>query len=357
MRINISARARGRRPIYRTAGVVLFLGLGGPLGWGQNAPGDDLAKLRADFERVAGAATRTLDERHRLNLQQWEAIRAEAGDYEGALHIKKRLEELARATTTAPIVAKPASYVLAPARAALREGALLDSSRGIIEFRRTGSKATWELLNLEPGVYEVRVTYATGLPDFSTRPRETNDPNGVTLSGALPGGVLGFGEFSTISNTTSGVQLQKRITTTGSWSNFITETLGKYDFRMRSPTVRLEALSATGVGLMHLKQVELVKSSADEDLELAIDPSPTSGNAIDAKVALENLRERYRAAERAALSRARLRISGELDRLERDLSSQGESVAAARVARERSQLFQENSRSEEPREPVQRLGR
>lgn len=335
-------------------GLVWFMGLASRYP-AQQANGDELAALRADYERNVHSAVRSLDERYRLELRQIERQRADSGDYEGAAQVKKRLEALAQATAATAIVARPASYVLDAARAALREGALLDSSRGVIEFRRTGSKATWEMLSLEPGVYEVKATYSVGLPDFSPRARDSADISTATSGPPIAGGVMGFGELSVGSTSFLTSQLQKRISTTGSWNNFVTETLGRYEFKARSATLRLEALSASSSGLMHLKQIELVRVSRGNEEAASSEASPLANNsALNVPLALENLRDRQRAAVRAAMSRVRLRFAGELDRLERDLLSRGESAAAARVVQERTSLFRydDSSAATETRDSV-----
>ncbi len=303
---------------------------------------DELSRHRLESERLAAAATRSLDDAYKLSLRQLERQRAEAGDYEGAEQAWRRLETLEKASSTAPIVAKPPSYVLSPARATVREGASVDGGRGVIEFKKTGSKATWEMLNLEPGAYHVRLTYSVGLPDFTdARSRE-----GATTTGPMPGGLLSFGAVNTSPPAVPTAVLQKRVSPTGSWHNFITETLGRYEFPHRSASLRVEAVSASEAGLMQLKQIELIKAAPLPDSTAATNGVGLSSTGdvspAEAEASLQSLKRRQRDAERAATSGLRLRYLGEFDRLERELSAQGESAAAARVARARASLFTED---------------
>lgn len=291
-------------------------------------PDSDLAKLRADFEKGLASASRLVDDIHRLTLHQLERERAEAGDYETAGKVKARLDAFERAPGNAAIVPPPVTHVLLPARAQTRDGANTDGGREYVDFRKPGGKAMWDLLGLEQGTYEVFLIYSVGLPEIDESGQNSN--NGEASK--KPGGTIGFGEVSGLGGTGTS-PLEKRVTTTGAWENYIRESLGRHDFRNKTATVKLEAVNAGDGGLLRLKQLELVK--------VVDGTAPRSAESATAEPgkALQALRASYRKEMRETAAALRERFSGEFQKLEQEMNGAGDSAAAASVAQMRARLF------------------
>jgi hypothetical protein len=121
--------------------------------------------------------------------------------------------------------------------------------------------------------------------------------------------------------------------TTGSWENFIRESIGRHEFRNATATVKVEAASATEGGLLRLRQIELVKVVGASDAGGAAASSPEPARV------LQSLRTRHRGELREAASAVRARYSGEWLKLEPEFAASGDSAAAAAVARSRARMF------------------
>lgn len=287
----------------------------------------DLARLRADHEKGLASASRLVDDIHRLTLRQLERERAEAGDYETAARVKARLDALERTPGTDAIVPPPLTHTLLAARSQTRDGANSEGGREYIDFRKTGGKAIWDILGLEKGTYEVFLTYSVGLPRFdeSTLGAESDG------SREPPGGMITFGEVSGL-GTTPAATLEKRIATTGAWDNYVRESIGRHEFRNATATVKLEAASATGGGLLRLRQIDLVKV-------VGAPPPRSSDTASEPARSLQALRAQHRKDLNEAAVSLRPRFSNEFLKLEQELTSAGDTAAAAAVARSRNRLF------------------
>jgi hypothetical protein len=316
------------RPIAgRRLTAAVSLGLAVLPASGQR-PDTELAKLRAEHEKGLASASRLVDDIHRLTLRQLERERAEAGDYETAGEVKARLEALERAPGTAAIVPPPLTHTLSAARALTRDGANTEGGREYVEFRRTGGKAIWELLGLEKGTYEVFLTYSVGLPRFdeSTLNGTSGGPR------EAPKGVIAFSEVTGLSGGAA-TSLEKRVTTSGAWENYIRESIGRHEFRNATASVKLEAVSASEGGLLRLRQVELVKVVGGQETAAA------EPGASEPARALQSLQAQYRRNMKEAAASLRSRFTGEFLKLEQELSSAGDAAAAATVTRFRERLF------------------
>lgn len=287
---------------------------------------DDFARLRDEHTKALATATRSVDDAFRLMLRQFESERTQAGDYAGAQRIRVRRAAIDREIEATALAVKPsATHTLAAAQALTRDGANSESVRRYIEFKKTGGKALWQILSLEPGWHEVFLTYSVGLPG-------QDSPSSFSASTTLgePGGTVAFAESSSLVAGPSAA-LEKKLMTTGSWDHFIRESLGVHEFKNRSATVRVEALQASDAGLMRLRQVELVRVSQ---------PAPGASSEQAAK-AIEDLRARHREALSLAANSLQMRHSLDLDQLERRLRLTGETEKAAEAARERARLSQD----------------
>lgn len=291
-------------------------------------PDAELARLRAEHEKGLASASRLIDDIHRLTLRQLERERAEAGDYETAGKVKARLEAMERAPGAAAIVPPPLTHTLPAARALTRDGANTEGGREYVDFRKTGGKAIWDVLGLEKGIYEVILTYSVGLPRFdeSTLDGGTNQPR------EAPKGVIAFSEVTGLGGG-GAAALEKRVTTTGAWENYIRESLGRHEFKTATATVKLEALSASEGGLLRLRQIELVKIVGGPD------PAASDAGASEPGRALQSLQAQYRKNMQEAAATLRTRFASEFLKLEQELASAGDTAAATVVTRSRERLF------------------
>jgi hypothetical protein len=208
-----------------------------------------------------------------------------------------------------------------------RDGANSEGGREFIDFRKAGGKAVWDLIGLEKGDYEVYLTYSVGLPRFD----ETALSGESDGPGEPPGGTVRFGEVSGLGGGPAGV-LEKRLTTTGSWDNYIRETIGRHEIKNATATVKVEAATATTGGLMRLRQVELVK---------VVDPESAGreGAAAEPARVLQSMRVRHHRELEAAAAALRPRFAAEWLKLEQELAQAGEAAAAAEVSRSRERFF------------------
>jgi hypothetical protein len=289
---------------------------------------DELSRLRDEHERAVASAVRMVDDVYRLTLRQVEKQRAEAANYEGAQRAKEKLDALDKRLGSGSSVTRPPPYVLLlAARSQTRDGANADSSRQFIDFKKVGGKAVWEVLTLEQGVYEVFLTYSVGVPSFVV-----GDPKDPAVP-AVAGGVISFSEVTGLSAATAAplAPLEKKIVPTGSWDNFIRESLGRYEFKRTSATVRVEAEAVEAGGLMRLRQVELVRVSGAG--------AAAGGMAVNPAQALKELRLKHGEAITTASEEVQRRFGAEFEQLEQQFAATGDHGAAKAVAQARRDLF------------------
>lgn len=304
-------------------------------------PDPELTKLRTEHEKALASASRLIDDIHRLTLRQLERERAEAGDYDTAARVKERLDAMERSPGAAAIVPPPLTHTLPAARALTRDGANTEGGREYVDFRKAGGKALWDVLGLEKGTFEVFLTYSVGLPRFDES--ALSDGSGGTRE--APGGAIAFSEVTGLAGGAAPT-LEKRVVTTGAWDNFIRESLGRYEFRNASPTVKLEATSATEGGVLRLRQVELVKvvGAAESAEPNATESEPTR--------LLQVLQTRHRDALRGIAESLRPRFVEEFEKLEQSFTAAGDATAAAVVAKARRRLFPAPAAGESAADPA-----
>ena len=277
---------------------------------------DELSQLRDEHARAVSAATRMLDDVYRLTLRRIEKELAERGDYQGAQRARDRSE--AFAAKSVPAAVKPAGMQL-PASQARTQGAAYDRGRDVLEFRKTGATAIWELLRIVPGPYEVEAVYSVGTPQGKGR------------SGSAELSPCG-GKFAWKIETNLGESapaLEREVRTTGSWDNFVRRTIGKCEFKSRSATVRIDAVSAQPGGLMNLRHIELKPVLRENGPGERADP-------------LAELRQRNWEALNSVTASVQQKFQAEFEKLERELTQRGDNGAAAAVAAERARLFRES---------------
>lgn len=289
----------------------------------------DLDRLQTEYEKTVIAASRRLDDIHRLTLRQLERERAENGDYETAAKVKARLESLENKAGTPAITPPPLTHTLAAGRAQTRDGANAEGGREYIDFKKQGGKAIWNVLALEKGTYEVILTYSVGLPRFDAPPLATT----TEPPREAPGGVILFSELSKLEGA-SVATLEKKVVTTGAWENYIRESIGRHDFRSTNTTIKLEAAQATNGGLLRVRQIELIKVVPGPAAPPSADDSP----AADLTPKLQEMRSRFEEELTATTAPVRLQFTADLRQLETERLTAGDQPGATLAARAREQI-------------------
>ena len=290
----------------------------------------DLDRLQTEYEKTVIAASRRLDDIHRLTLRQLERERAGNGDYETAAKVKARLESLENKAGTPAITPPPLTHTLPAGRAQTRDGANAEGGREYIDFKKQGGKAIWNVLALEKGTYEVILTYSVGLPRFDAPPLATT----TEPPREAPGGVILFSELSKLEGA-SVATLEKKVVTTGAWENYIRESIGRHDFRSTNTTIKLEAAQATNGGLLRVRQIELIKVVPGPAAAPAADDSP----APDLTPKLQEMRSRFEEELTATTAPVRLQFTADLRQLETERLTAGDQPGATLAARAREQIM------------------
>ncbi len=266
----------GARPC-RPGVVLLALALSAvlstapPVGAQMPAEPRELQDLRNEYLSKVANATRTVTEQYLQALQRHERELGLSGNYEEAMRAAERQEQLRqqRRNMEAGAAEAPGNKItLLPADARISGATSHDSREKILSsWRSVGSSATWEVLRLEPGIYEVRMLYSVG---ESTRERsrfgfEVNESNNRT------GGTL---EFREVTNLPGGLDNKVNFTveSTGGWNAYEMVTLGTFNLQRTSASFRIEATDTRGGPVFNLKGIELVPVTGRED----------NGNGLDA---------------------------------------------------------------------------
>ena len=232
----------------------------------------ELLTLRESFLADARERSAAAEASWRLGMETLEKQRAAAGDYEGAIRVRKALSErLDAGASPAARIAGAGSLSLNPATALQGGGAeFTDVRKTSLRLKRPGSNAVWTLTSPPAGVYEVRLTYgapgenpatpageANGTPEIWRAEAEAWKPGGA--ESAKAGGVA---EFRRVTNIQSDqTPLVRVIRPTGGWGNPVTLPMGPVELDGRTVRFSLKALSAEAAGLMDLQAVELVPAA------------------------------------------------------------------------------------------------
>ena len=143
------------------------------------------------------------------------------------------------------------------------------------------------------------------------------------------GGEASFSEINTLA-TTLDPPLRKRVELTGSWDNFVRDSLGIYRFRGKSCVVRMQAETAEPGGLMLLRQVELIRANGTLAETSTLSPAES----------LLELRTESREGMAIVVAAAQQRYAQELQKLERELQAKADAAGLEAVAREKQLLKQ-----------------
>ncbi len=318
--------------------------------------GDELSRMREDYERSLREKTRLLDETHRLNLRQLERQMADGADYEAAQAVKERIAVLeaqmgvpngastaaasgnggagsAGAPANGASVNGPKSIVLTAQAARTLPGASYDRNLDAVELRKRGGQAQWDVNRCQPGSYDVYLTYSVAVgPPPVAKSRATGTDTAETLSKFLPvGGTLGWSEVTSLGGGTDPGLVRPITQTTGGAGQFITEHLGRHELKHASATLRVEAVEAEAGGLLRVKKMELVPATPEP-------PAGTTETAPAGPATLEQLQREYRTQIQPLMEPVRLKYDASLAELEQHLKAKGDAEALAAVQAERKRL-------------------
>ena len=201
----------------------------------------ELSNLRQNYFNKALLAGHTLTEQFQTALNSLERELGAAGDYEQALVVQKRRLDLAetyKATGTDASISN--SIVLKPSDAHI-VGSVSSERTGVLSgWKTAGSTATWDILRLTPGAYDVAITYAA-----------------ESSTGVVVGSDYDFFEDSNLSGAAANAR-SFQLPTTTSISTFATVTLPAVTLQRTSARFTLRATRVKGIGnLMSLKEIRL----------------------------------------------------------------------------------------------------
>ncbi|MEZ5305108.1 MAG: hypothetical protein R3F11_31365 [Verrucomicrobiales bacterium] len=248
--------ARRAAAFTRAALLWLALGIAIPHSIAQQPPPapdpNNPAELKKEYQRRIAEVSDAAKAAYTAKLVELEKQRVAARDYRGAERVKAEIEKVAGAPLDPTGEVQEQIITLAAADATVRNSIAKDTKLGVLHRWKETGQAEWDIRRLEPGPYEVRVTYAAtsdGDDDFDRfggfRPRRTNSSKFLLIEHtSLSGGVEN--------------KIEGRISDTGGWDKFRTESIGTLTFARTSATLRLEAANVAETYLMVLKKIELI---------------------------------------------------------------------------------------------------
>lgn len=246
------------------------------------APADPagLAALRKRYQLFLANAGKPAMDRWVAALEALEKQRIAGGDFDGAARVRSKIASLqgGGAASATVAVSERVPVILRAAQARNSSGVeFTGAGKMTPRFKKNGSSLEWELTNIQPGRYEVRLTFgAYGPADESgaTDPRWTPEAVPVSVPGTAPGqnqpvfppspdrggGVI---EFRRVSSLGAGsLMLRRTIRPTGGWADFRTISLGKMPLDSRIVKFTLRAVECQALGLMDFGTIELVPAEA-----------------------------------------------------------------------------------------------
>ncbi len=215
----------------------------------------ELAQLRQQYLQRAMSSGRTLTDQFTSALQTLERDLAANGDYDQALIAQKRrlsLQESYRNAFTDSGLTN--SIVLKPGKCKTVGSVTYDRMDDLLTgWKSVGSLATWDVLQVSPGLYDVSVTYAAGLgTEAPPRPAAGAPPPDPSS-----GGEFDFYEDTSLSGATQNHRMGS-VQSTGDWSTFTTLQLPPMQLQRTNARFALRATRLRGYGsLMNLKEIKL----------------------------------------------------------------------------------------------------
>lgn len=241
-----------------------------------------LQALRAEFLGQIASSSRQLTEQFANALTRLEDELAAAGDYEDAMVVQARVQEVqaSLAQTPAP---PPDPGVPMPADAAKISSAVTLDLGALTAWRTTGSYAEWTLQHLSPGKYSVQFSYLLA---------EAPVPD-VTLSSrfeALDVAKFKLTEVSLLAQAAANTRLFE-LSRSKDPSVYSSASSEPITITRSSITLRLEALQACAANTIRIKDIRLVPVPA----EMPPSPAVAASSSLPAtgEKDVESLRSRF----------------------------------------------------------------
>jgi hypothetical protein len=252
-----------------------------------------LTDLRSAFETQLESAVSPFRDAYVRELANLESVRAIREDYEGAVRardVRLRMEGVESGTTAdgTPKNGISGDVIELKMASALISGNTIsyDSTRGaLIGFKKPRHSATWNLIKVVPGWFDVIATY--GCADSRTVRIERRTRDEAPASEELKtGGTFAFYEDTNLLKDTS-PPIRRTVVSTGSWDKLVTRNIGKIKLTGTTATLKLEAVDPGNDGIMYLRSLKLVP---------AAEPGAGGGLVSDADTpeSLNELRNQYR---------------------------------------------------------------
>ena len=266
-------------PLARTASILTllaWLGLSTGL-YAQTAVAPSpIETLRTEFTSGVLSGSRQITEQYIRALGKLVDELAIAGDYEDAIAVQNRREDLMRVLAKTPAPSAAPSIPLTPSSARLT-GVTLDEGN-LTRWRTTGSHAEWTVKAI-PGTYRIEISYL-----FTAGP----DAVAVAAAGVAPPTEARFRiqEVFVLSSTTNFREVQlARSQNLITYSTVLTEPL---TFAKPTFTLRLEALQNYGSEVIRIKDIRLVPDGGTAPIVAVSAPPPSGSGESDLAVLREN---------------------------------------------------------------------
>jgi len=245
-----------------------------------------LTDLRTTFERQLDSAVAPFLDTYVGELAKLENVRAIREDYEGAIRardVRRRLEGETSSPDKKATDRTVPGVIELPMAAALLNGNTISYDpvrKALTGFRKARHAATWDVLKVTPGWFDVIVTYGCA-ESRTVRPERRGRDEDAKPVEMKTGGTFAFYENTNLSKDTS-PPIRRTVVSTGGWDKLVTRNIGKLKLTGASATLKLEAVEPGNDGIMYLRSLKLVPSS------------PSGEGASGEANALRGLRTQYR---------------------------------------------------------------
>ncbi len=284
------------------------------------APEDpSLTALRTAHEAALKAKLEADTKQQLEALRALEAARVAQEDYVGADQAAQALAALEKSAASTA-VKSPGIILDIRTGHSLTYGA--NEKNGAIQLNKTNGAVRWEGLNLNPGLYRVKLTYSVDAPVGG--PRVTYGPSGRPLEIPVYGGTATFSELTSINGSKALEYIVPRTTTLVEKN---TVELGTITTTSARTTLILKAKEALAEGLMTVYHLELIPTAAVTDTRPVLDVKELTSleeefskqlrekTASGHKAWLAKLQELAKAASASSNTEALAVIQPELDRI------------------------------------------
>lgn len=299
----------------------------------------ELQALRGEYLAKVASANRSLTEQYLSALQRHERELGLSGNYEEAIEAAGRIERIRQELAVLDPGSRSAQgegITLRARDARLSNGVTFDQSNDFLaNWRNPGASATWSILRMEPGHYDVRLTYSVGRSEtWFDRGRFGDFPQVRRFGGSFI-----FKEVNTL-RPSEEVPVEFELNSTGGWETFNTVTIDRVEFTRNSANVRIEIVNPRSGQVAHIRGVELVPVAGSDNAGTLPDGSMAeaeadAGNAEPRE--LVQLRDSHRQRiELAAVSQigAYNNLLSQLEQQQRAAGRDGDAAAVRNEARQ-----------------------